>query len=545
LIWLVLIVVGSALVATLLLALLPPPHPQNEVATAMPPRQTAPTASNSATNSAPPKKQSSPTEPTKQKRDEPNKPSEALAKTGKAPEAPPPAEPDAEPALAAGDSEKPLGIVADEKKGAMPDQPPGLVSEQPKGVVAETKPEPKGLPKEPPAGIVADTPNALYAERTRPKTPEWLALYGGTAESQAAVEAGLNWLARHQGEDGHWGADCLGADPHSRCDPKQPCQGPGEAFEAAHTGMALLAFQAAGHYYFNEQQYSDRVKSGLDYLVSEQARDGSIVGSQNPTPEAIDAGANFQQYFMYEHAIATFALCEACAVAIAEGQTPDRRYLSAARRAVQFIEHWQHNDGGWRYTRMPGEQSDCSVSGWVMLALKTAREAQIQVPQATILRMTAFFSSHYGGQRTYYLSEKQPGTAAMTGVGMMAAEFFGRKSNPLIASGAAYLAESAEQLKARGALTGSDYYIWYNCTMAMFQAGGEPWQRWNELVRDYVVGLQVHGEKCDRGSWPPNDQWSSRGGRIYSTALAVLTLEVYYRFQRVAGQPEKEKFFQK
>ena len=81
--------------------------------------------------------------------------------------------------------------------------------------------------------------------------------------------------------------------------------------------------------------------------------------------------------------------------------------------------------------------------------------------------------------------------------------------------------------------------------MAMFQVGGEPWERWNGALRDRLAGMQVQGEGCERGSWPPNDMYSQQGGRIYSTALAVLTLEVYYRFQRVAGQPENEKFFEK
>src|SRR5215469_2062834 len=63
------------------------------------------------------------------------------------------------------------------------------------------------------------------------------------------------------------------------------------------------------------------------------------------------------------------------------------------------------------------------------------------------------------------------------------------------------------------------------CTMAMFQVGGEPWERWNGALRDRLAGMQVQGEGCERGSWPPNDMYSQQGGRIYSTALAVLTLE--------------------
>ena len=68
----------------------------------------------------------------------------------------------------------------------------------------------------------------------------------------------------------------------------------------------------------------------------------------------------------------------------------------------------------------------------------------------------------------------------------------------------------------------------------MFQAGGKAWgdkawKRWNDCVRDTVVSLQKH-KGCERGSWDPTDRWGDRGGRIYSTALAILTLEVYYRY---------------
>ena len=77
-----------------------------------------------------------------------------------------------------------------------------------------------------------------------------------------------------------------------------------------------------------------------------------------------------------------------------------------------------------------------------------------------------------------------------------------------------------------------DYYTFYNGTLAMFQAGGQPWKRWNDVVRDTLVDRQCgEDEGCRRGSWDPTGRWSPEGGRVYSTALAVLTLEVYYRYQ--------------
>ena len=59
------------------------------------------------------------------------------------------------------------------------------------------------------------------------------------------------------------------------------------------------------------------------------------------------------------------------------------------------------------------------------------------------------------------------------------------------------------------------------------------WNRWNDAIRDAVVANQTKGTGCDRGSWDPRGTFhGDQGGRIYSTALATLMLEVYYRFSR-------------
>lgn len=207
---------------------------------------------------------------------------------------------------------------------------------------------------------------------------------------------------------------------------------------------------------------------------------------------------------------------------------------------MHFIEQVQHNDGGWRYTANKRELSDCSVSGWVMLALKTAHEAGIEVDGRTISRMRSFFRHHRLGARTVYMTPREQGTDAIIGVGMLVDEFIAHNPrSSLVEAGASFLANKAALPWGEGgALAPSDYYLWYNCTLAMFQAGGRPWERWNNSVRDHVIGRQLHGDACERGSWPPDDPWSDRGGRIYSTALAVLTLEVYYRFTRIEGRPE-------
>ena len=176
-----------------------------------------------------------------------------------------------------------------------------------------------------------------------------------------------------------------------------------------------------------------------------------------------------------------------------------------------------------------------------MLALKTAREAKIAVNQGCLDRCEQFFKScERPDGRTAYQQAGNVQTEATTGVGMLVHEFLLHKpDSPLVKLAAPYLAGYAERTfvvqasrlpvtvakgrgrKKRAWQKNIDYYLWYNCTLAMYQAGGDAWERWNDLIRDRLEDLQID-EGCARGSWDPADRWGvSGGGRIYSTALAV------------------------
>ena len=210
--------------------------------------------------------------------------------------------------------------------------------------------------------------------------------------------------------------------------------------------------------------------------------------------------ANHPQQFMYEHGLATFALAEACAVARASKREPDPRYLAAARKAVDFIERTQHQDGGWRYTPNPGEHSDTSVTGFQVLALKAAREAGIPLEDGCLRDLRTYFQSREMGQdgRTGYTFPSN-GSDAMTGVGVLAHVFLlGDRDCDLVRQAIPYLARRAESRWGQGTgrngpfrpLTrGIDprisYYDWYNCTLAVYMADGPDgghWQQWNNIA---------------------------------------------------------------
>jgi uncharacterized protein YfaP (DUF2135 family) len=368
----------------------------------------------------------------------------------------------------------------------------------------------------------------LYTKRTQANRLDWIGQLGGSPASETSASEALAWLARHQGPAGRWSNECLEPGKAAfRCDESDHCGDPGGHFDMAYTGISVLAFQAGGNYYFNRNKYSEQVRKGLDWIVDHQDPNGRLwTGRKNQ---------QLTHDYMYEHGISTFALAEACAVARASGQPVEPRYLEAATKAVEYIQSHQYKDGGWRYWENPGpnEAGDTSVTGWQVLALKSAREATIPVDKTCVENVRRYFINRELGNhgRTGYTPPPAFNTEATTGIGMLAKQFLlDEPDAPLVHQAADYLPGYAE--KSWGDLhhrQESDFYTWYNCSLGMFQAGGEPWNRWNQVIRDELIRLQRH-DGCVRGSWDPNYRWGPQGGRILSTALGALTLEVYYRY---------------
>ena len=69
---------------------------------------------------------------------------------------------------------------------------------------------------------------------------------------------------------------------------------------------------------------------------------------------------------------------------------------------------------------------------------------------------------------------------------------------------------------------------------ATYQLGGREWAVWSRAMEPAIVGSQRR-DGDQKGSWDPVGPWGHVGGRVYSTALMTLCLEVYYRYGRVLG----------
>lgn len=353
------------------------------------------------------------------------------------------------------------------------------------------------------SGVPESRISAGFSLRTPAARKEAVEKLGGSDASEAAVDRGLEWLAAHQYAAGNWSIHDPNCQDHE-------CAGFGtyEADPAA-TGMALLAFLGAGHTH-KTGLYQQEVGLGLQWLLQNQKSDGDLFAAE----------AEFSRF--YSHGIAAIALCEAY------GMTKDPQLQQPAQQAINYIVASQHPEfGGWRYK--PRFESDTSVSGWQLMALKSGEMAGLKIPRSAYAGVANWLDSveekSAPGRFRYHPTKEV--TEPMTAEGLLMRQYLGadRQDQALLA-GASYLKVRLPRAEAR------DVYYWYYATQVMFHMQGEHWEAWNAEMRDMLVATQEKGGPA-RGSWdaasPTKDTWGRSGGRHYVTCLNLLMLEVYYR----------------
>lgn len=330
---------------------------------------------------------------------------------------------------------------------------------------------------------------------------------GGTLDSEAAVERALEWLAAHQLPNGSWSLVHSAGPCQGRC----KNDGSKERFQPAATGLALLAFLGAG-YTHKAGKYQREVNSGVYYLlqIMEEANDTGSFLHQS------ESG-------MYNHGIAAFALCEAYQL------SGDADLKRPAQLAINFIASAQGYTGGWGY--LPKQPGDLTISGWQMMALKSAHAAGLDVSPAVIVRIDNFLNSKQTPNEIYYGYGKPDREPTCSSIGMMLRMFRGRPPSDT------RVLELAQFLVKKGP-SNTDCYFNYYATLFLFHVGDQPWRTWNPKVRDYLIRTQSQTDH-EAGSWYFDNAYSEVGGRLYTTAMCAMTLEVYYRFAPLYMQSDK------
>ena len=345
-------------------------------------------------------------------------------------------------------------------------------------------------------------PNAftkiMRKQRGRPSL-ETIEQLGGSDATERAILNALEWLSRNQEPNGRW-------------DTKK--HGGNGAYDMASTGLALLCYYGWGASHNAGGKYQNNVRKGIEWLVSQQKENGDLRGGGR----------------MYCHGIAAIALCEAY------GVSKDEKLREPAEKAINLILAAQSpTKGGWRYDVRPGD-SDTSVTGWQYMALHSALMAGIEIEEKVFANARRWFD-HAGGGRhggMYGYTGPEKNKPAMVATGMFCRQL------DLAAPTEPRMAESAEILKMRQInVRNPDYYYLYYGTLALYQHQGPIWTDWNERIKETLPLLQKKNGS-EKGSWDNSAAHAAAGGRVVSTTLATLSLEVYYRLLPMYGFRNKD-----
>ncbi len=363
--------------------------------------------------------------------------------------------------------------------------------------------------------------------------------YGGNKRTEASVIRSLRWLKAVQNEDGSW--------PQNK---------------VAMTGLAILAFLAHGEIPGESPEFGETVQKGIQFLLDHQREDGlfTIRDANN-----------------YSHPIATYALCEAF------GMTRNPNIRDAADRALDHIVRGQHPSGGWDYNMRQSERDDTSYMGWCAQALKAAQMANFYhdpeaLERASRLSVRGFKKNGFQDGGFGYTSPQKGG---LTGVGTLCLQFHHAESDPYVKNSLANIIygwlpewtgysparaargdklEAPSDLSAKVVSGGSKQYYYYYATQAVFQNGGDKWDRWNERMwpsyvsAQFVVPAGEAGSSCTcgaaggrclchglkepyrdaEGNYREIGHWinvdSSTDRPVMDTCLAALQMMVYYRY---------------
>jgi hypothetical protein len=275
--------------------------------------------------------------------------------------------------------------------------------------------------------------------------------------------------------------------------------------------MALMAFQGAGNTP-TKGPFGQSVHFGWKWLLAQQDEDGSF----------FHEGPRGQRF--YTDGQCAIALCELYAM------TKDPQYKEPAERAIKCLLDGQSKLGGWKYEPRGG--SDISVTGWILMALQSAKMAGLDVPQAAFDKIQHFLDSIDQDDGSRYPYERpKPASLAMTAEALLMRQYMGwRRDDPRLIRGAAWITSPENLINFDDGKR--DVYYWYYATQVARHMDDEFWDRWNGVMREEVPKHQVQ-TTLEKGSWDPKkpslDEWSSYGGRLYVTCMSIYLLEVYYR----------------
>ena len=303
-----------------------------------------------------------------------------------------------------------------------------------------------------------------------------------------AVVNALRYLAQQQNPDGSWNVDITGE-------------------STAATSLAVMAFLAAGHVP-GEGPYGLAIDRGVNYVIDHQEANGMIVDRRGHGP-------------MYDHGISTLMLSEVAGMTDKDNAARARKVLEKAVRIIllaQKVRKVRRESGGWRYQHN-SEDSDLSVTGWQLLALRAAKDIGCDVPVENIDQAVGYVKKCSSGRGFGYQPGSGP-TSTLTAAGILALQVCDHHEDNEVHGGIQFLQRQPLRFDE-----GWFFYGAYYHAISAYKYGGADWERTKSLLFHELLSNQQ-----PIGSWQAKNGNERGQGQVYATSLGVLALTVEYGY---------------
>ena len=343
-----------------------------------------------------------------------------------------------------------------------------------------------------------------------------IAKYGGSEETERAVELALRWLNSRQSPDGSW---TINNNVKSSLNVNGA------------TGLALLPFLTADGLKWTDglecsSEHKDAVEKGLNYLIQHGKTGKDFKGVRFHEP-----GESF-----YNHALAALALGEAYVM------TRNNAYLEPAQGGLEYILYSQNPDSSiWDDAAYPSDNiintywNVETLRGYSKLHVyKKSSYDRLGKTTQNVRRFLDSVQTATDDARTVPDSITPKAAQEL----LLRMYLYRFDSIP-------DLDRSAEQLCKSGPT--NDSYYNYIATQIAFHYGGALWKEWNAAMREKLINSQIQ-TGTEAGAWDFSKEQSRQNvifpsSPLIDTALSALTLEVYYRNKPLYHEQEYRKGF--
>jgi len=305
-----------------------------------------------------------------------------------------------------------------------------------------------------------------------------------TADTDAAIQRGLQYLVRSQRRDGSWrGSGGYGVYP------------------TAMTALAGMALIGSGSTPTRGRSWR-AVRRATDFLLNQVQPNGLITA---PAEEGRS---------MYGHGFATMYLAQV--YGMEEDRKRQQRLHRVLTKAVGLISRAQSRAGGWYYTPDSGSDEG-SVTVTELQALRACRNAGITVPIQVIQRAVGYIkrSANSDGGIRYRASGGGSSRPAITAAAVATLYSAGRYDDAMADRALEY---ALRHLPVHAGGRGHYFYAHLYLAQACYQKGGDVWADYFPKMSTWLLKRQRKD-----GAWMGDDV-----GTTYGTAIALTILQLPY-----------------